>query len=62
MEISLTTISLKTMKNDNRPKVDQIIHVYGQQCRIVKVHPFGTVDVVAVSGKHAFRVTGLNFL
>lgn len=42
------------------PYVGQPITVRNVPCQIVKVRPFGTLDVVSIDGKHAFRVTGLN--
>lgn len=45
-----------------KPQVGQVIQVYGQPCRIFKVHPLGTVDVVTLDGSRAYRVTGLSFL
>ena len=41
------------------PAVGQIIRVRGMDCRIVKVRPLGTVDVVSLCGRFAFRVSGL---
>jgi hypothetical protein len=43
------------------PKVGQVITVHGVPCRIFKVRPFGTVDVVALDDSRAFRVSGLGF-
>ena len=40
--------------------VGQTITVYGQICTIVKVYPFGTIDVVTATGRQ-YRVTGLSF-
>lgn len=56
-------------KNSNRnhnmtnekPKIGQLITVRGISCRIVKIYPFGTLDVVEVNGSRSFRVTGLSF-
>lgn len=45
----------------NKPQVGQVIKVYGQDCRIFKIHPFGTLDVVTLDGSRAYRVTGLAF-
>lgn len=44
-----------------RPQVGQTFTAYGEACEIVKVHKFGTIDIVSPSGK-AFRVTGLGFI
>ena len=40
-------------------KIGSSITVRDIACTVVKVRPFGTVDVVSVCGKYAFRVTGL---
>ena len=40
-------------------KGDVLVVHGGVRCRIVKVWPFGTYDVVTLDGKRAFRVTGL---
>jgi len=48
-------------KGKRKMKIGQIITVYGKQCRIFKVHPFGTVDVVTLDGSRAWRVSGLRF-
>lgn len=45
----------------NPPAIGQTITVRGVACRIVKIHPFGTLDCVSLDGKHAFRVSGLSF-
>lgn len=45
----------------NKPQVGHIVKVYGKDYRIVKVHPFGTIDVVALDGSKAFRMSGLAF-
>lgn len=44
-----------------KPKIGQIVTVYGKKCRIFKVHPAGTIDVEALDGDGAWRVTGLGF-
>lgn len=44
-----------------RPTVGQVVMVYGVRCRIVRVRPFGTIDVVEVGGNRAWRLTGLDF-
>jgi hypothetical protein len=45
-------------------KINEIINVtiYGKQyaAKVLKIHPFGTVDVELPSGK-CFRVSGLSF-
>lgn len=45
-----------------RPEIGQIIVVRDIECKIVKIHPFGTVDVESLDGKHNYRVSGLNFI
>lgn len=45
-----------------RPNIGDLMKVYGKDCRITKVHKFGTLDVVSLCGRYAYRVTGLNFL
>lgn len=50
----------KNTMNTNAPKIGQTIVVYGVTCTIVKIHPFGTVDVEAPNGRY-YRVTGLSF-
>ena len=39
--------------------IGQLITVRGIECRIFKVHPFGTIDVVSLCGNYAWRLTGL---
>lgn len=39
--------------------IGDVITVYGHPCRITKVWPLGTVDVLRVDGSLAYRVTGL---
>lgn len=45
-----------------RPNIGDRIMVRGIECRIFKVHAFGTVDVETVDGSRAWRVSGLAFL
>lgn len=45
-----------------KPVVGQLTTIYGVDCRIVKIHPFGTMDVVSLDGSKSWRVTGLGFL
>lgn len=40
-------------------KIGTIITVYGQPCRVYRMHPLGTVDVETLDGKRCYRVTGL---
>ena len=44
-----------------KPKIGDIVKVYNQQCRIIKIHAFGTIDVVTLDGKRAYRISGLSF-
>lgn len=46
---------------NEKPKIGQIMVVYGLKCRIFKIHPFGTVDVEEINGPHVYRITGLSF-
>lgn len=43
------------------PVIGQLITVRGIACRIIKIRPFGTLDVVSLCGNHAWRVSGLVF-
>jgi hypothetical protein len=43
------------------PKINQLVEVRGVRCRIFKVHPLGTIDVVSLCGKYAWRISGLGF-
>lgn len=44
-----------------KPQIGQIVKVYGKECRIIKIHPFGTIDVVSLDGEKAYRLSGLAF-
>lgn len=44
-----------------RPQIGMIVTVYGVKCEIFKIHPHGTIDVVALDGSRAWRLTGLSF-
>jgi len=44
-----------------KPKIGQLITVRGIVCRIAKIHPLGTLDVLEINGPRAFRLTGLSF-
>jgi hypothetical protein len=46
---------------DKKPQVGMLVKVYGFQCRIFKIHPFGTIDVVTLDGSRAYRLSGLAF-
>jgi hypothetical protein len=45
----------------SKPQIGMIVKVYGFECRIVKIHPFGTIDVVRLDGSRAYRLSGLAF-
>ena len=45
-----------------RPTVGQLTTCHGLPARIIKVHPFGTIDVVQIATGRAYRITGLAFL
>lgn len=46
---------------NTRPEVGQVIPFRNTTAVIIKVHPFGTIDVETPSG-HTYRVTGLAFI
>lgn len=46
--------------NTNRPVVGELMTVRGHIGTIIKVYPFGTVDVELADGR-CYRVTGLSF-
>jgi hypothetical protein len=48
--------------NNKKPNAGDTMTVWGVECTITKVYPFGTVDVISKDGNLARRVTGLNFL
>lgn len=58
-------VAAKTQATDTagrpKPTKGDTMNVYGRPCRVTKVWPFGTVDVVTLDGKKAWRVTGLPF-
>ena len=43
------------------PQVGKIVKVHGKDCRIVKVHQFGTIDAVSLDGSRVWRLSGLGF-
>lgn len=45
-----------------QPMIGQLMMVRGVQCKIVKILPFGTLDVVSICGQYAYRVSGLAFV
>lgn len=52
---------MKRLSVPSEPTIGQLVTVRGVQCRIVKVRPMGTIDVVALDGSRAWRVSGLAF-
>jgi hypothetical protein len=44
-----------------KPTIGAIVTVYGHKCRVFRIHPAGTVDVVSLCGEYAWRVSGLAF-
>jgi hypothetical protein len=43
-------------------EIGALVTVRGVLCRVFKIHPLGTIDVVALdSDGPAFRVSGLSF-
>jgi hypothetical protein len=45
----------------DKPHVGQHVTVYGQECEIIRVYSYGTIDVATLDGKKAWRITGLAF-
>ena len=45
----------------DKPAIGMIVKVLGQDCRITKIRPFGTIDVESLDGLRAYRVSGLGF-
>lgn len=43
----------------NNVKIGDIVTVYGAPCRVVRILPFGTIDVERVDGSRAWRISGL---
>lgn len=41
------------------PVIGQTMTVRGVKCKIKKIWPLGTLDVVSLDGNNAWRVTGL---
>lgn len=41
------------------PSIGDRVRVYGIACQVVAIHPMGTIDVEAIEGAQAYRVTGL---
>ena len=41
--------------------VGDVFEVRGVTVRIIKIRPFGTIDVVTLDGEKAFRISGLMF-
>lgn len=53
---------MKTNMNSKTPKIGMIVKVRGMDCKIFKIHPLGTIDVVSLDGEKAFRLSGLPFV
>ena len=45
-----------------KPTIGSIVMVHGKRCRVFRVYSFGTMDVEALDGSGAWRVTGLRWL
>ncbi len=58
---SITTSAPPTAQ-PKAPSVGQLMSVYGQACRVTRVYPFGTCDVLTCDGSRAYRVTGLGWI
>lgn len=53
-----------TRSTQNQPRLGQIVkgeHVRGQDCRIIAIHPLGTIDVETLDGSRCYRISGLAF-
>lgn len=48
------------IRRDGKPQVGQTMIVRSHVCKITKVLPLGTVEVL--DGDKAYRVSGLNFI
>lgn len=46
----------------NVPKIGEIVKVYNVDCKVTKVYPFGTMDVLSLDNKRVYRVTGLAWI
>lgn len=45
------------------PKLGELVTVRGIECRIIGIHPAGTIDVEATDGSgRCWRVSGLPFV
>jgi hypothetical protein len=49
----------QTAETHKAPKIGQLVTVYGVRCSIFKIRPMGTIDVVALDGSRAWRLSGL---
>lgn len=45
--------------SEKTPQVGMRVTVYGIECRIVRIHPAGTIDVSSIRGDHHYRLSGL---
>jgi hypothetical protein len=43
-----------------QPYVGQPCSLYGKECKIVAIHPHGTIDIAAINEDKAWRITGLS--
>lgn len=50
------------MSKSSKPTIGMRYLHRGIMCRIHAVHPFGTMDVVALDGSGAWRVSGLGWV
>lgn len=41
------------------PKIGDIVIIYGQRCRVYRLHPLGTVDVESLDSGRCYRLSGL---
>jgi hypothetical protein len=55
-------MKIKTTSHIETPYVGQHVTVYGEDCEIIRVLPLGTIDVLSLDGKKAWRIIGLTFL
>ena len=42
-----------------KPRVGDLVDVRGVKCVVVKLRPFGTIDVAELHGTRAWRISGL---
>ena len=61
LETTTNKMKIKTTSHIETPRLGQHVTVYGRECEIVRIHPFGTIDVVSLDGEKAWRISGLQF-